>query len=80
MFKNVFAAALIVPFLSVSGMAQDGPLVNKHIYVGGPASNIPHATRQLTSGAQAYAMATRAKVRHTYRGGPNTVVVHGDGR
>lgn len=79
MIKHILAAAVIVPFLTVSGMAQDVPLVSKHIYVGGPASNIPHTTRQL-SAYQAYAMAPKSSVRHAYRGGPNTVVVHGDGK
>ena len=65
MIKHILAAAVIVPFLTVSGMAQDVPLVSKHIYVGGPASNIPHTTRQL-SAYQAYAMAPKSSVRHVY--------------
>jgi len=79
MIKHVLAAVLIAPFLTVSGMAQDVPLVNKHIYQSGPASNIPHATKQ-TGWEQAYAMEPRAKAKksHAYRGGPKTVVPHGN--
>ena len=77
--KHILAGALVAPFLIASVMAQDVPLVNKHIYQGGPGSNIPHATRQMTSWDQVYAMAPRAKAKsaHAYRGGPQTVVPHG---
>ena len=76
MMKYILAVALVAPFLTVSGMAQDAPRIDKHVYQGGPGSNIPHATKQITSWDQAFAMAPIAKVRHGYRGGPGTVVVH----
>ena len=76
--RHIFAAALIAPFLTVSGMAQEVPAVTKHIYVGGPKSDIPHTTRSVSNWEQAYAKAPRAKAKttHRYQGGPNTVVPH----
>ncbi len=77
--KHIIAVALIAPFLVASAMAQDTPrLTTTHVYHGGPGSNIPHATRQVTSWEQAFAMAPKGKVAHAYRGGPQTVVVHGN--
>ena len=76
--KYMLAVALIAPLLTVSGMAQDAPRIEKHVYQGGPASNIPHATRVTTGAAEAFAMAPKAKASHAYRGGPQTVVPHGN--
>ena len=76
--KHIIAVALIAPFLVASAMAQDTPRLSTHVYQGGPGSSIPHATRQVTSWEQAYAMAPKAKAAHAYRGGPQTVVVHGN--
>ena len=59
--RHIFAAALIAPFLTASGMAQDVQAVTKHIYVGGPKSDIPHTTRPVSNWEQAYAKAPRAK-------------------
>ncbi len=39
--KYVLAAALVAPLLTVSSMAQDAPRLIKHLYLGGPGSNIP---------------------------------------
>ena len=74
--KHIFAVALVAPFLTVSGMAQDAPRIEKHVYQGGPGSSIPHATRQAPSWGEAFAMAPKAKATHAYRGGPQTVVPH----
>jgi hypothetical protein len=74
--KHILAAALVVPFLTVSSMAQDAPGRDRHQYQGGPGSNIPHATTQAKSWEQAFAMAPKAKAPHAYRGGPATVVPH----
>ncbi len=75
--KFILAVALIAPLLTVSSMAQDAPRIVKHLYIGGPGSNIPHATRVITTGAgEAFAMAPKAKTSHAYRGGPQTVVPH----
>jgi hypothetical protein len=74
--KYILAVALVAPFLTVSSMAQDTPRMDRHVYVGGPKSTIPHATRQTTGAGGAFAMAPKAKVPHAYRGGPNTVVPH----
>ncbi len=74
--KYILAVALVAPFLTVSGMAQDAPRMDRHVYVGGPKSDIPHATRQITSWDKAFAMAPKAKATHAYRGGPQTVVPH----
>ena len=62
MMKYILAVALVAPLLTLSSMAQDAPRIAKHVYVGGPGSNIPHATKVITSGAaEAFAMAPRAK-------------------
>jgi hypothetical protein len=78
--KYVLAVALVVPFLTGSGMAQNAPSVDQHAYQGGPKSSIPHATRQEATGASnAFAMAPKASRRatsHGYSGGPQTVVPH----
>ena len=75
--KYILAVALVAPLLTVSSMAQDAPRIVKHVYVGGPASNIPHTTKVITTGAgEAFAMAPKAKAAHAYRGGPQTVVPH----
>ena len=77
--KHIIAAALVAPFLVVSATAQDTPRLNTHVYQGGPGSTIPHATKQVTTWEQAFAMAPKAKGKatHAYRGGPQTVVPHG---
>jgi hypothetical protein len=67
--KYILAVALIAPFLIVSSMAQQA-------YQGGPKSSI--ATRQISSGGDIYAMGVKAKKSHAYRGGPQTVVPHGN--
>lgn len=78
--KYILAVALVVPFLTGVGMAQDAPRVDQHVYQGGPKSGIPHATRQEVAGASnAFAMAPKAPRRatpHGYSGGPQTVVPH----
>jgi hypothetical protein len=74
--KHILAVALVAPFLTVSGMAQDAPRIDTHVYQGGPGMNMPHATRITTSADQAFAMAAKAKKSHAYRGGPQTVVPH----
>lgn len=72
--KYIFAVALIAPLLTVSSMAQDAPRIVKHVYVGGPASSIPHATKVITAGAgEAFAMAPKAKASNAYRGDAQTV-------
>ena len=76
--KRIIAVVLVAPFLTAAAMAQDAPRLDRHVYQGGPGSTIPHATRQMTSWEQAFAMAAKSKVGHAYRGGPNTVVVHGN--
>jgi hypothetical protein len=74
--KYIFAIALIAPFMTVSSMAQDAPRLDQHAYLGGPKSGIPHATRQVISVGDAFAMAPKAVTSHRYRGGPQTVVPH----
>jgi len=76
--KYVLAVALVAPFLTVSSMAQEAPRLDTHAYQGGPKTTVPHATRQMTSASEAFAMAAKTKVPHAYRGGPGTVVVHGN--
>jgi hypothetical protein len=73
--KWIFAAALVVPFLTAPAMAQNALRVDQHVYVGGPKSSIPHAAR-LTSASDAFAMAPKAVTSHRYSGGPQTVVPH----
>jgi hypothetical protein len=68
--KYILAVALIAPFLTVSSMAQ------QQVYQGGPKSSI--ATRQISTGGDIYAMGVKAKKSHAYRGGPQTVVPHGN--
>jgi hypothetical protein len=76
--KYILAVALITPFLTVSSMAQQ--------YVGGPKSGVAH-TRQISSGGDIYAQGVggdiyargvKANKSHAYRGGPKTVVPHGN--
>jgi hypothetical protein len=74
--KYIFAVALVAPFLTVSGMAQDAPRLDQHVYQGGPKTSIPHATRQTTSASEAFALAPKARRSHGYSGGPQTVVPH----
>ena len=74
--KYILAAALVAPFLTVSSMAQSAPLLDQHVYSGGPKSSVPHATRQITSASDAFAMAPKAMTSHRYTGGPQTVVPH----
>ena len=76
--KYILAVALVAPFLTVSSMAQEAPRLDRHAYQGGPKTTVPHATRQMTSASEAFAMAPKAKTSHAYRGGPQTVVVHGN--
>jgi hypothetical protein len=68
--KYILAVAVIAPFLTVSSMAQ------QQVYQGGPKSSV--ATRQISSGSDIYAMGVKAKKSHAYRGGPQTVVPHGN--
>lgn len=68
--KYILAVALIAPFLTVSSMAQ------QQVYQGGPKSSV--ATRQISSQSDIYAMGVKAKKSHAYRGGPQTVVPHGN--
>jgi hypothetical protein len=72
--KHILAVAIVAPFLTVSGMAQEAPRLDQHVYQGGPKSIIPHAARQMTSVSEVFAMVPKA--RHAYRGGPQTVVPH----
>jgi hypothetical protein len=72
--KYILAVALVAPFMTVSSMAQDTPRLDQHVYLGGPKSSIPHATRQVTSASEAFAMVPKAQ--HRYIGGPQTVVPH----
>ena len=74
--KYILAVALVAPFTTVSSMAQDAPRLDQHAYLGGPKSGIPHATRQVTSVGEAFAMAPKATMSHRYSGGPQTVVPH----
>jgi hypothetical protein len=74
--KLIFAAALVAPFLAAPATAQDATRLDQHVYVGGPKSSIPHATRQVTSASEAFAMAPKAVRSHRYNGGPQTVVPH----
>jgi hypothetical protein len=74
--KYLLAAALVAPFLTAPAMAQEAPRLDQHVYQGGPKSGIPHATRQITSSRDAFAMAPKAVTSHRYRGGPQTVVPH----
>lgn len=73
--KYILAAALVTPFLSVSGLAQQ--------YQGGPKSSVPLTTRQSSGtdiyaqGVDIYAPGVRANKSLAYRGGPKTVVRHG---
>ncbi len=77
--KYVLAAALIAPFMTVASVAQT---VDQHVYLGGPKSTIPHATRSIVSTSEALAMVPskvplpRARRSHVYNGGPQTVVPH----
>ena len=76
--KFIFAAALVVPFLTAPAMAQDTLRLDQHVYQGGPKTGIPHAARQTTSASEAFAMAPKAVTSHRYSGGPQTVVPHSD--
>ena len=76
--KYILAVALITPFLTVSSMAQQ--------YSGGPKSSFA-PTRQISSGGDIYAQGVRGDIyaprvtankSHAYRGGPKTVVPHGN--
>jgi hypothetical protein len=76
--KYILAVALVAPFLTASGIAQEAVRIDQHVYQGGPKTSIPHATRQVTSVGVPFAMAIPAKSKaHAYRGGPQTVVPHG---
>jgi hypothetical protein len=67
--KYILAVALITPFLTVSSMAQQ--------YSGGPKSNFA-PTRQIGNGADIYGRGVNTNKSHAYRGGPKTVVPHGN--
>jgi len=71
--KYILAVALVAPFMTVSAMAQDTLRLDQHAYQGGPKTGIPHATRQMTTASEAFAMAPMS---HRYSGGPQTVVPH----
>jgi len=79
MTKYVLAVVLVVPFMSMSSIAQT---VDQHVYQGGPKTTVPHATRPLPkSPSEAFGMVPapvgpRAKRSHVYSGGPQTVVPH----
>ncbi len=62
--KYILTVALIMPFLTVSSMAQQ--------YVGGPKSGIAPTTR-----VDVYARGVKANKSHAYRGGPKAVVPRG---
>ncbi len=75
-FKYILAVALIMPFLTVSTMAQQ--------YQGGPKGSAALRVPQFSSGGDIYAQevdvyarGAKAKKSHAYRGGPKTVVPHG---
>ena len=77
--KCILAVALVTPFLTVSSMAQQ--------YQGGPKSGVAPTTRQISSGGDIYAQGVggdiyargfNANKSHAYRGGPKTVVPHGN--
>jgi len=74
--KYILAVVLVAPFLTVSSMAEEAPRLDQHAYLGGPKSSIPHATRQITTPGDAFAMAPKAMTSHRYGGGPQTVVPH----
>lgn len=74
--KYILAVTLVVPFMTVSSMAQDAPRLDQHAYQGGPKTGIPHATRQMNSARDAFAMVPTAVTSHRYSGGPQTVVPH----
>lgn len=77
--KYVLALVLIAPFMTASGMAQDAPRLDQHVYQGGPKSSVPHAARlttTTTTASDAFAMMPRARTVHGYSGGPQTVVPH----
>ena len=74
--KTLFATALVVPVIALSGAAYAGAG-----YVGGPKSSIP-----MTAAAQTFEIkkpyaqyvpgTPTSKNRHIYRGGPQTGVAH----
>ena len=74
--KYILAITIVAPLMTVSSMAQNAPRLDQHVYQGGPKSGIPHATRQITSASETFAMAPKAVTPHRYRGGPQTVVPH----
>jgi hypothetical protein len=76
--KCIIAVALVVPFMTVSSMAQT---VERHVYQGAPKTTVPHATRPTTTAREAFGMlppaaVPRVKRSHIYNGGPQTVVPH----
>lgn len=68
--KYILSVALITPFLTVSSMAQQ--------YSGGPKSSVAPTTRQISSAGDIYAQGVKTNKSHAYRGGPKTVVPHGN--
>ena len=73
--KRILALALVAPFLTVASMAQGAPRIDQHVYQGGPKSSVPHAARQTTGAADAFAMVPKGAA-HVYSGGPGTGVPH----
>jgi hypothetical protein len=81
--KYILAVALIMPFVTVSSMAQQ--------YHGGPKSSVPATTWQIGTGGdiyvqgvdvyaprgEIYAQGVRTNKSHAYRGGSKTVVPQG---
>ena len=80
--KYIFTVALVTPFLTGSGMAQQ--------YQGGPKSSVPPTMQQIGYGdiyaqgidvyaprADIYAQGVRTNQSHAYRSGPKTVVPYG---
>jgi hypothetical protein len=74
--KYILAVALVAPLLVAPAMALDGRRLDQQAYLGGPKSSIPHATRQITTPSDAFAMAPKAMTSHRYNGDPQTVVPH----
>jgi hypothetical protein len=76
MMKYIFALILIAPLMTASGMAQNAPRLDQHVYQGGPKSSVPHAARLTPTASDAFAMMPRGRTAHGYSGGPQTVVPH----
>lgn len=70
MTKYIVAVTLLAPFLTVSSMAQDATYTVKHVYQGGPKSTVPHATRQVSSGGDIFAMEVKTAKPRAKGGAP----------